>query len=139
MTPATTGVGGGGLTLEAFFAEARAGRLVVQRCAACGTLAVPPRAFCAECQGAAWERTPLAGDGEIASYTVIRVPPAPLVGQAPYAIAVVRFPEGASLLGRVTGVPLEALRVGLPVRYAGPADPAADPPVLTFAARGAGR
>jgi uncharacterized OB-fold protein len=139
MTPAPAGLEGGGLSLQAFFAEARGGRLVVQRCAACGTLAVPPRAFCAECHGAAWERAPLAGEGEIASYTVIRVPPAPLVGQAPYAIAVVRFPEGASLLGRVTDVPLEALRVGLPVRYAGPADPSADPPVLTFAARGPGR
>ncbi|MGH7265204.1 MAG: Zn-ribbon domain-containing OB-fold protein [Candidatus Rokuibacteriota bacterium] len=132
----TTGAARAGLSLKEFFAEARGGRLVVQRCAACGTLAVPPRAFCAECQGAAWERAPLAGDGEIASYTVIRVPPAPLVGQAPYAIAVVRFPEGASLLGRVADLPLERLRVGLPVRYAGPADPAAEPPVLTFVARG---
>jgi len=132
---ATAPAAGAALTLKEFFAEARAGRLVVQRCGSCGALAVPPKAFCAACHGQTWERASLAGDGEIASYTVIRVPPAPLAGQAPYAIAVVRFPEGASLLGRVKDLPLEGLRVGLPVRYAGPADPAADPPVLTFVAR----
>jgi uncharacterized protein len=125
-----------GLTLKEFFAEARAGRLVVQRCGACRALAVPPKALCPACHEMAWDRAPLRGDGEIASYTVIRVPPAPLAGQPPYAIAVVRFPEGVSLLGRMTGIALDGLRVGLPVRYAGPADAGAEPPVLTFAPRG---
>lgn len=132
---ATAPPAGAGLTLKEFFAEARAGRLVVQRCTGCGALAVPPKAFCPACHGQTWEPAPLRGEGEVASYTVIRVPPAPLAGQAPYAIAVVRFPEGAALLGRVEDLPLERLRVGLPVRYAGPADPAAEPPVLIFVPR----
>jgi len=130
----TASASAGTLTLGAFFEGVRAGRLVVQRCAGCGELAVPPRAFCSACHGREWARLTLGGEGEVTSYTVIRVPPGPLAGQAPYAIVVVRFPEGVALLGRTTGIPLEALRVGLPVRFAPPPS-AADPPVITFAPR----
>jgi uncharacterized OB-fold protein len=132
----TIAVSGAPLTLGEFFEGIRAGRLVVQRCAGCGTLAVPPRLACSDCHARAWERAPVAGEGEVASFTVIRVPPGRLAHEAPYAIAIVRFPEGVSLLGRLTGVALEALRVGLPVRLAPPADPAATPPVATFVPRG---
>jgi uncharacterized OB-fold protein len=124
----------GALTVKEFFDGVRGGQLVVQRCAGCGELAVPPKLTCPGCHGRAWSRVPLAGEGVVTSFTVIRVPPGPLAGQAPYAIAVVRFPEGVSLLGRISGLPLEALRVGLPVRFVGP-EPAAEPPVIAFAPR----
>jgi uncharacterized OB-fold protein len=62
-----------------------------------------------------------------------------MAAEAPYAIVVVRFPEGVSLLGRTTGLPLEGLRVGLPVRFVPPTDPPSDPkiepPVITFGPR----
>jgi uncharacterized OB-fold protein len=125
----------GPLTLKEFFDGVRAGRLVVQRCAGCGEPAVPPKRLCPACHGGEWERLTLGGEGEVASFTVIRVPPGRLAADAPYAIVVVRFPEGVSLLGRTTGLALEALRVGLPVRFVPPTDPAADPPVVTFAPR----
>ena len=130
---ATAAAVAGGLTRGEFFEGVRAGRLVVQRCTGCGQLAVPPRAFCTSCHGREWTRVTLDGAGEVASYTVIRVAPGPLAGQAPYAVVVVRFPEGVALLGRTTGIPHEALRVGLPVRFA-PANPTDDPPVITFGA-----
>jgi len=105
------------VNLKDFFAEVRAGRLTAIRCTQCGELAIPPKEFCASCGKHAWESVPLAGDGTIASYTVIRVAPRGHVGQTPYAVAVVRLTEGVSLLGRVTDLPLESLRVGLPVRF----------------------
>ena len=105
------------VNLKDFFAEVRAGRLTAIRCAHCGELAIPPKEFCGACGKRAWESVPLAGNGTIASYTVIRVAPRGHVGQTPYAVAVVRLTEGVSLLGRVTDVPLESLRVGLPVRF----------------------
>lgn len=126
---------GGALGLAEFFDSARTGRLVVQRCARCGEAAVPPKALCPGCHAGEWTRLSLAGEGDVATFTVIRVPPGRLAAEAPYGIVVVRFPEGVSLLGRTRDVPLEALRVGLPVRFAGTADAAASPPVLLFAAR----
>jgi len=132
--PVATADAARGLTTGEFFASVRAGSLVVQRCAACGALAVPPKAVCPECEGLRWERAPLGGDGEIASYTVIRVAPTQYAADAPYVIAVVGMAEGVSLLGRLTGVPVDGARVGLPVRFAGSVTNA-DPPVIAFRPR----
>ena len=125
---------GRGMTTREFFDGVRAGRLVVQRCGACGALAVPPKAFCPACEGARWDRATLGGDGEIASYTVIRVPPGQFAAEAPYVVVIVRMAEGVSLLGRLTGVAIEALHVGMPVRFAG-ALSGAEPAVIAFRPR----
>ncbi len=105
------------ITLKHFFERVRDGALTAIKCGQCGELAIPPKEFCAVCGQRAWEPVPLAGDGTIASYTVIRVAPTKHAPDAPYAVAVVRLREGVSLLGRVVDVPLERLEVGLPVRF----------------------
>jgi 3-oxo-4,17-pregnadiene-20-carboxyl-CoA hydratase alpha subunit len=105
------------VNLKDFFAEVREGRLTGIRCTQCRELSIPPKEFCGSCGKRAWESVLLAGDGTISSYTVIRVAPRGHAGETPYAVAVVRLTEGVSLLGRVTGLPLESLRVGLPVRF----------------------
>jgi uncharacterized OB-fold protein len=124
----------GSMTTREFFDGVREGRLVVQRCAACGVLSVPPKAVCPSCEASRWDRATLAGDGEVASYTVIRVPPARLAAEAPYVVAVARMAEGVSLLGRLAGAPIDAVHVGMPVRFAAPAADA-DPPVIVFRPR----
>lgn len=132
--PATVTGASGVLTTGEFFAGVREGRLTVQRCTACGALAVPPKVVCPACEGVSFGRATLAGDGEVASYTVIRVPPSRLAPEAPYVVTVVRMVEGVSLLGRLGGVPVDAVGVGMPVRFVPPpAD--ADPPVITFRPR----
>lgn len=105
------------VTLKAFFEEARAGRLTGIRCGRCGELAIPPKEFCPACQERAWELAPLDGHGTITSFTVIRVPPRGRAEEAPYAVAVVRLDEGVSLLGRILDIPLDALKVGMAVRF----------------------
>ena len=105
------------VTLQRFFERAREGELTAIRCGGCGALAVPPKELCPECGARAWTTVPLAGDGTIASFTVIRVAPRGHGDDVPYAIAAVRMREGVSLLGRVVGVPLDDLSIGLPVRF----------------------
>lgn len=105
------------MTLKHFFERAREGTLTALRCSKCGQLAVPPKEFCPACQQRAWEPVTLAGDGTIASYTVIRVAPRHHTADAPYAIAVVALREGVSLMGRIVDIPLDALAIGLPVRF----------------------
>lgn len=109
--------GGPVVHLHRFFEEARAGRLTGIRCGRCGDLALPPKEFCPACGERSWEAVALGGDGAVASYTVIRVAPRGFTGQTPYAIAVVHLTEGPSLIGRVVDVPLDALRIGLAVRF----------------------
>jgi uncharacterized OB-fold protein len=105
------------VTLKNFFERAREGTLTALRCGKCGELAVPPKEFCPSCQQRAWEPVTLAGDGTVASYTVIRVAPAHHAGEEPYAIAIVKLREGVSLMGRLVDIPLDALAIGLPVRF----------------------
>jgi uncharacterized OB-fold protein len=105
------------VTLKHFFEQARSGTLTALRCTKCSQLALPPKEFCPGCRERAWEPVPLAGDGTIASYTVIRVAPRQHVGEVPYAIAVVALREGVSVMGRIVDIPLDALAIGLPVRF----------------------
>jgi len=105
------------ITLQTFFDEARAGRLTGIRCRHCAELAIPPKEFCPACHRRAWELVPLAGHGTISSFTVIRVPPRGHAAEVTYAVAVVRLAEGVSLLGRIVNIPIESLRVGLPVKF----------------------
>jgi uncharacterized OB-fold protein len=105
------------LTLKHFFEEARAGRLSGIRCGKCQELAIPPKEFCPTCQGRDWTPVPLAGSGNITSFTVIRVAPRGRGTEAPYAVAVVRLDEGVSLLGRIVDIPFDSLRAELPVRF----------------------
>jgi hypothetical protein len=105
------------ITLQSFFEQARAGRLTGVRCRECGELAIPPKEFCPACHRRAWETVPLAGAGTISSFTVIRVPPRTLAGEASYAVAVVKLAEGVSLLGRIVDIPIDDLRIGLPVKF----------------------
>ena len=105
------------LTLSAFFDRAREGKLTGIRCAGCGALAIPPRELCAECGQRRWSVVPLSGDGEIASFTVIRIAPRGHAGDAPYAIAAVRLLEGVSVLGRIVDIPFDELAIGRKVRF----------------------
>lgn len=132
--PAATADTTGPVTTQEFFDGVREGRLVVQRCTACRALWVPPKAVCPSCEGSRWSRALLGGDGEVASYTVIRLPPARLAAEAPYVVTVTRMAEGVSLLGRLTGAPIDAVHIGMPVRFAAPAA-GVDPPVIFFRPR----
>ena len=105
------------ITLRNFFERAREGQLTGVRCRKCGELAIPPRELCPACHERVWEPVPLAGEGTIASYTVIRVAPRAFAAEAPYAVAVVRLKEGVSLLGRLVDIPLEQIAIGMPVRF----------------------
>ena len=105
------------ITARAFFERARAGQLTALRCGACGELVIPPKQLCPACHARAWQPVSLAGEGMIASFTVIRVAPRAHAADVPYAIAAVRLKEGVSILGRVVDIPLDKVAVGLPVRF----------------------
>ena len=105
------------ITLQSFFEQAGEGKLTGIKCAGCGALAIPPRELCPECGRRQWSPVPLSGDGEIASFTVIRIAPREHLADAPYAIAAVRLVEGVSLLGRVVDIPFDELAIGRKVRF----------------------
>ncbi len=77
-----------------YFEAARAGRLVVRRCAECGLLRYPPGAGCPWCGSLAWGWQEVSGRGTIYSYEVVVQAIQPgFRDWAPYAVVVVELDE----------------------------------------------
>ncbi|MBF6559855.1 MAG: OB-fold domain-containing protein [Candidatus Binataceae bacterium] len=88
-----------------FWDGAKAGRLVIQRCASCGYYNHPPRPFCDACLGRELSFAPVSGRGRIHTFTVMHQ--RDVVGyedEAPFANIVVELAEQPMLL-MVANVP----------------------------------
>jgi uncharacterized OB-fold protein len=114
--PAPAGEGEFGTWYEAC-AE---GRLLVQRCPACGHEQWYPRAVCTKC-AATPEWKEVSGRGRIYTFTIIRQYHAkPYGAELPYAIAMVDLDDSpVRMFGTVTGVDVDTVRVGQPVEAYG--------------------
>ena len=88
------------------------------RCKSCGRITFPPRLICPECKSRAFESIKFSGKGEVLSYTIIRVPPAQFVAQAPYAIAIIQLEEGARVTAQLADCDLEKIHIGMKVQIA---------------------
>jgi uncharacterized protein len=111
----------------AFWDAARSGRLLIQRCTACGAHQFYPRPFCLRCQGTV-EWTESAGRGVVYAQTLVHVE-TPGGPKPPYTVAVVELDEvpapddaprrvdradrraRAARVARPTGRPAAAVRV----------------------------
>jgi uncharacterized OB-fold protein len=85
-----------------FWDAARRGRLVIQRCKACGELRWPPLVGCPECHGrdATWDE--VHPTGTIWSFVVYhRAFAAELKDEIPYTVAMVHLDDGPYLVGRL--------------------------------------
>lgn len=100
-----------------YWEAAREGRLVVQRCGACGGLRHPPLHRCPKCHATEVEWTPVQGRGTVYTFTVVEHPThAALEEAVPYVVALVELAEGPRILTNIRGCPPESVRVGMPVR-----------------------
>jgi hypothetical protein len=101
-----------------FWAGTLAGELRLQRCPSCGALRHPPGPMCPRC-GAAQDGSyaVAAGTGSVYSYVVHHHPPVP-GKKTPFIVALVELPEGVRVMGELTGINADEVRVGLPVRTA---------------------
>jgi scaffold protein (connect acetoacetyl-CoA thiolase and HMG-CoA synthase) len=91
------------------------------RCLNCTTVYFPPRAVCPSCTQhrqslGKMEPFQLSGEGEVISYTIVHDPAEGFEMQVPYALALVRTPEGPVLTGQVVDMSPEEVRIGLTVR-----------------------
>lgn len=102
--------------LRPFFAAAREGRLVVERCTQCGRRRFPPRAICSECLGRGAEWVPSSGRGTVVSWNVMHQVYHPgFAAEVPYAVVLVELEDGGRLISNVVDCPVDLLRGGLPV------------------------
>ncbi|WP_051742217.1 bifunctional MaoC family dehydratase N-terminal/OB-fold nucleic acid binding domain-containing protein [Streptomyces xylophagus] len=90
-------------------------RLLIQRCADCGTLRHPWLPGCNTCGGPDWDTIEASGEGSVYSYVVMHHPPFPAFAP-PYAVGLIELAEGVRIVSNVVGVPYDKVRIGLPVR-----------------------
>ncbi|WP_241740951.1 bifunctional MaoC family dehydratase N-terminal/OB-fold nucleic acid binding domain-containing protein [Streptomyces sp. L2] len=98
-----------------FWDGVAAGRLLIQRCTACGTLRHPWLPGCNACGGPDWDTVEASGEGTVYSYVVMHHPPFPAF-DPPYAVGLIELAEGVRMVSNVVGVPYDKVRVGMPVR-----------------------
>lgn len=93
--------------LNAPYWEALAeGRLVCQRCRACGHRWLPARAECPRCLAADREWVAASGRGRLVSWVVYRVAyHESLRDRLPYNVAIVELEEGPRLITSIPGHP----------------------------------
>lgn len=99
-----------------FFDAAAAGRLQLQRCAACRHLRYPIASLCPKCldRESTWET--LSGRATVHSSIVFhQVYDAAWASEVPYNVAIVRLEEGPLLMTNVVGIAPSEVVVGMPV------------------------
>jgi uncharacterized OB-fold protein len=100
-----------------FWEAANDGRLVIQRCDACGAYRWTPQILCTRCQAEpfTWER--VSGVGTIYSFTIVHR--APTTGfQVPFVLAVVELVEGPMMLTQIVDCDPGEVEIGSPVEIA---------------------
>jgi len=85
-------------SVKPFWDGTARGQLLVQRCADCGRMRIPPRPMCPDCRSLANEWVPLSGRGRVWSFVIPHPPLLPAYTElAPYNVITVELDEDPSL------------------------------------------
>ncbi|MFN8036708.1 MAG: Zn-ribbon domain-containing OB-fold protein [Acidimicrobiia bacterium] len=97
-----------------YWDAARDGRLLIQRCDACGEAIFYPRPFCPRCWSDRVQWIEASGRATLYTYSIVHrndLPPFP--ERVPYVTAVVDLEEGPRMLTNVVDCAFDDLRIGM--------------------------
>jgi uncharacterized OB-fold protein/acyl dehydratase len=98
-----------------FFDGAKAGKLLIQKCASCGKLRHPPRPVCPHCRSLEWTAIEAAGRGTVYSFVVNHYPQVPAFDY-PLPVGLIELEEGTRLVSDIVGIDPADVKIGLPVQ-----------------------
>lgn len=98
-------------------------KLMGSRCQKCGSLFLPPRPICINCQSREMEWVEMKGKGKLVAFTCIAVGPPFMIKEGydrkhPYCTGVVELEEGVRVVARIEGVDTtnpEGIKIGTPL------------------------
>ncbi len=88
--------------------------LLASRCSACGHITYPPKMRCPVCGSGELKKESLPREGEVLSYTIIRVPAKGFEDFTPMIIALIKLGD-AKVLAEVVDVKPEEVNIGMRV------------------------
>ena len=97
-----------------FWTGATEGRLLFQRCEACGELRYPPAIACHVCRSTEYALLESSGRGRLYSYASARRPRMSFLEEGS-VFAIVELDEGVRMLSHRVDTPPEEIRFGMPV------------------------
>ena len=101
---------------EAYWAGARRGELLIQRCEACSERWHPPLPRCPACHSASVAWIPVSGRGRVYTYTVVyHATHVAMKDRVPYISALIQLDEGPRVLTNLIHCSEEDVRVDMPV------------------------
>lgn len=101
-----------------FWAAAREGRLVMQKCTSCGTVSFPPKPWCIECGSRDTPWTDVGPGGSVYSYTISRSVAMnwpDWEDQLPVILCLVDVDAGARMYAQIIDCPPERVKIGMRV------------------------
>ena len=84
--------------IQKFFEGLKEGKIYMTQCQKCGKKFFPPQADCPDCIESSVNWTPLSGEGELITFTMIFVRPATYAHYDPYVVGVAQMKEGVRVL-----------------------------------------
>lgn len=98
-------------------------KIMAAKCKKCGVINLPPRPICKNCRSSDLEWIELKGKGKLVTFSIVHVPPTPLIAEGhgrekPYAFGVVELEKGARITARLVGFDLkkpEKIQIGMDV------------------------
>jgi uncharacterized OB-fold protein len=101
-----------------FWAAAKEGRLVMQKCANCGTVNFHPKPWCIECGSRDLEWTDIKPKGTVYSYTISHTIAMNFPGwkdDLPVLLGLIDLDDGARMYAQVTHCSPEDIHIGMRV------------------------
>jgi uncharacterized OB-fold protein len=103
---------------QPFWDGARDGKLMLQYCTDTNRFQHYPRPVSLATGSRRLEWRAVSGNGEIYSYTIVRIPGPGVAGRLPLIVATVELDEGVRILANILDATPDELRIGLRVRLA---------------------
>jgi uncharacterized OB-fold protein len=102
---------------QPYWAGARRGELLLQRCGSCAHVWHPPLPRCPECHSSDVEWSPARGYGRVYTYTVAyHATHVAMADKVPYICALIELEEGPRVLTNLRNCAEEEVSIGMPVR-----------------------
>lgn len=96
---------------ENLFDTIDGGRLLANRCGACGRIYFPKAPFCFDCLGKSMEEVILSRRGRLYAYTIGRM--ASTHFKPPYAVGLIDLPEGVRIFAPLMWAEDESYKIGM--------------------------